>query len=181
MEAEIHEASEFPSLETWFFEVRLMGDRTPNSPKTATAIRNAVIVDLAGDDVSEPKPPREQGWQRANLIRSEIENLVATRLSAPETIYYVIDYKESEGSFVISFGVLAAVYHGVSHYGEFRKGLDRIVDDLRLLFAGVSGVVARVNKRFKARQQLPRKRIEPRINWNEIKDDESNSKDRTNS
>jgi hypothetical protein len=181
----LYDLSEIPSLDTWSFQIRLIGDGTSPLTRTAGSIRNAVIAYLISGDQpnSQPTPPvEEQDWQRASVIRAEIESILATRLSGPDTIYYLIDYKESQGSLIIDFAVLlVAVGQVVVQYNDFRDGLDRIVDDLRILFSGVRGITARVSKRFKARQSLIRRRKDLRIDRERVSDQESKSKYGNNS
>jgi hypothetical protein len=177
--------SEIPSLDTWSFQIRLVGDGMPPSLRTVNDIRNAVIAYLAsgGQPNSQATSPvEEHDWQRASVIRAEVESILATRLSGSDTIYYLIDYKESQGSLIIDFAVLlVAVGQVVVQYNDFRGGLDRIVDDLRILFSGIRGITVRVSKRFKARQSLIQRRQDLRIDRERVRDQESKSKYGNNS
>jgi hypothetical protein len=192
----LYDPSEIPSLDTWSFQIRLMSDGTSPPLTTANAIRNAVVSYFESGDQPNSDQPKskanssgeEQDWQRAAIIRDEIENILATRLSGPDTIYHLIDYKESQGSLIIEFGVLLValgqvyqVYQGVAQYRDFRDGLDQIVDDLKSLFSGVKGLTVRVSKRFKARQSLIQRRKDLRIDRERVRDQESKSKHGNNS
>lgn len=144
-----------PFLEVWAFTVTITPSPTvPNAPRDPWEIRNQVVAELRGDS------PPLTGPEEAVIRRTTLE-IVADRLSCPDFLFFVTDFEERPGSWEIAFVVVGAFYGGVCGYGAFRQGLEYVYSDLKAVFGGINGLVAKVRKRFKDRHIMSKPGVDP--------------------
>lgn len=157
-----HRYQHDPFIETWNFSCKVQfRKRGKKFPPNYSSVKRALERELLSRDVEESVSSDIEEAYPSRIIRSALDDLIADNLDGPECDYYITDYEEREGSLLITFGILVAVYHGISSYGSFRSGLDYLKRDIEKLCSS-DDLTTRVSRRFGSRKELTqRERIEP--------------------